>query len=1440
MSPQPAPGIVTTPASSTGNKDDGPRARELYKYFLPFNNTSPTSRSATAAEYPDKVLTSHAQLTALRLDTERAVISLIDRDTQYFVAESTKTQDLEDAEGGTAVADHIWAGCQSVPKAGRLCEMTIKQSASSGKPACYEILDLSQDERFKNLSFVRGPPYFRYYVGVPLRTKKGIPIGSLFAMDTKPREPLSAASLRFLTTMASNVMSHLELKREKEDRKRSVNMNMCLAAFVDPENHLRKRKRNPSIQLEHTRSSSSLGEYKTSRSARSESAKTRSPVGNGKAQKIPRSPAKGGPQMIRRFDRERSHAEDSDESGEDSEVGSRPRVAEGDRLETLERASELLLESLSLQNGGGVVFMSTAAELRPDGIGKPSVSSKKMTLSTLQDLQDDNPSPRDEVLAEFIQTSPEADVNTANASLDPNERAEILAYSEASSMDAPNVNSPSFIPLSPVDLAKLIRRHMRGKLYSFGDDGLTQGSSGEETLPNFNLGPSDRARKPASKSEAAILARHFPGARQIIFIPTWDESLNRWTACFIYNSSDYRTLSHSPDYLHSISFCNCVMTEIARLATIVADQQKSDFIGSISHELRSPLHGILASCELLDSTETTSYQKSLVSTADSCARTLLDTINMVLDYSKINTFEKNIRKAKKTRSKETSTNPASLMAQPTFNIYETVDLAAITEEVVEGVSIGHVFKDIANLEATIQRLPTSPSASGKTSLPPISRSPVEVTLDIEARDWNFITQPGALRRITMNLLGNALKYTKQGFVKVKLEAKDLKNSSNCKSECQEPQATSIVTLTVSDSGQGISPEYLNTKLFVPFAQESNLNPGVGLGLSLVRSIVEMLNGEVNITSAVGVGTEVFATLPMVKAASGSGTTANSTPSSAPVSASSGVASDSCIKTTLDEVRELSKGKTVAVYIPRDYRIIDELTRISVNSVRDTVTHYMKEWYGFAHVVDWSPGVKADLVGCDEFDLPALLQSCPAILSKAPDAPALLVSRSNTQKRSMTDNLLKDVYTEYLPQPVGPYKLSRALLNVLGHRAQRMVGGKKEGLETVSEQSVEETLSAAASIHHITLPREDNGAEIRVLQQGEIIGKEDSIAAQVAMGTIPGPQTNSVKQQQCEFPFPTENDDSNKEDNKPPAITTEGPPLPEPVSSPNRAPSFPVPTPSPYPTPAPQSTPSAPSQRPPRLLLVDDNKVNLRLLRTYLLKRDPLPTAYTAQNGADAVSLYTQLLTQTNLPAPPEIIFMDISMPVLNGFDATRQIREIEARWNAEAAEEAEAAAAAAVAAADTIGTIGMAAVGGGGGGGGGPSESSSTATTSASTPASTPPVTTSTTTTTTQKKPQPPKQPVPPSLVVALTGLASARDQSEAFEAGVDLFLIKPVSFREVGRLLDNWVGCGGKDVKKGVVEMAKTSGVAAANTGAAGEKGQVATKTSVVTVERGRDRREV
>lgn len=68
------------------------RARELYKYFIPPQRQTPSSQTST----PDTALAAQAQLVAWRLNTRRAMISLIDQDTQYFVAESSKTLNLED------------------------------------------------------------------------------------------------------------------------------------------------------------------------------------------------------------------------------------------------------------------------------------------------------------------------------------------------------------------------------------------------------------------------------------------------------------------------------------------------------------------------------------------------------------------------------------------------------------------------------------------------------------------------------------------------------------------------------------------------------------------------------------------------------------------------------------------------------------------------------------------------------------------------------------------------------------------------------------------------------------------------------------------------------------------------------------------------------------------------------------------------------------------------------------------------------------------------------------------------------------------------------------------------------------------------------------------------------------------------------------------------
>ena len=76
-------------------------------------------------------------------------------------------------------------------------------------------------------------------------------------------------------------------------------------------------------------------------------------------------------------------------------------------------------------------------------------------------------------------------------------------------------------------------------------------------------------------------------------------------------------------------------------------------------------------------------------------------------------------------------------------------------------------------------------------------------------------------------------------------------------------------------------------------------------------------------------------------------------------------------------------------------------------------------------------------------------------------------------------------------------------------------------------------------------------------------------------------------------------------------------------------------------------------RSPRVLLVDDNNVNLRLLNAFMRKRG-YTDIYLASDGAASVSIYNKLIAQTP-PAPPDIIFMDISMPIMNGFEATRRI-----------------------------------------------------------------------------------------------------------------------------------------------------------------------------------------
>ena len=89
---------------------------------------------------------------------------------------------------------------------------------------------------------------------------------------------------------------------------------------------------------------------------------------------------------------------------------------------------------------------------------------------------------------------------------------------------------------------------------------------------------------------------------------------------------------------------------------------------------------------------------------------------------------------------------------------------------------------------------------------------VDVILDIDKGDFTFTTQPGAVRRIIMNVFGNALKYTEQGSIIVKLEQHALDGSYST-AIGQGAANGNLLVLKVIDTGRGISSQYLRTRLF---------------------------------------------------------------------------------------------------------------------------------------------------------------------------------------------------------------------------------------------------------------------------------------------------------------------------------------------------------------------------------------------------------------------------------------------------------------------------------------------------------------------------------------------------------------------------------------------------------------------------------------------------
>jgi CheY-like chemotaxis protein len=488
-----------------------------------------------------------------------------------------------------------------------------------------------------------------------------------------------------------------------------------------------------------------------------------------------------------------------------------------------------------------------------------------------------------------------------------------------------------------------------------------------------------------------------------------------------------------------------------------------------------------------------------------------------------------------------------------MTLINDVDMSILTEDVVESVFAGYTY---AKTSAQTYELTASK----------VNSRPISIILDINHSDnYIFRTQPGAWRRVIMNLFGNSLKYTPGGYIKVKLEVKRKPGDED---------ETCEFRFSVTDSGIGMSEDYINNRLFHSFAQENPLSQGTGLGLSIVKQIVESLGGDVEVRSEKERGTKFTVTCPLKESR---------------MSPSFGATLPECEKDMhLQEVSKRTKGLKVrfdGFNEAEEYFVKDLKNKNASKLSLKALDSLCADWFGMERFEQGGDTLEPDMIVATENCAKTLRTQYSQCPGKTPATPVIVVCQGAAAAQSTTAITVPGMIFECISQPVGPHKMAKALSSCLSRHAKQKV---------VHKSSSDAALPQITELHlrDTTPPRATD--RLHVLE--------------------PRPHLVSASSA--------------------PEIRSNG-------NSPIKPSKYAKPT------------------RALQCLCVDDNPINLRLLRTFV---DKLGHEHTlATDGLEALEAYKAANNEEE--SRIDVVLMDINMPVMDGLEATRQIRAYEIRHN---------------------------------------------------------------------------------------------------------------------------------------------------------------------------------